>query len=78
MLNLISSIPTTMREGFDVQDLPHRATPLSAEHLSKVFGGACIKDGNICANDIECCNNGRLTKNCVKDVNGVKRCRSGR
>ena len=35
MLALISSIPTTVREGFDVQDLPPRATPVSAEQMIK-------------------------------------------
>ncbi len=35
MLALISSIPTTVREGFDVQDLPARASTLSEEQMKK-------------------------------------------
>ncbi len=42
MLALISSIPTTVRDGFDVQDLPLRATSVSVEQMSEVFGGDCF------------------------------------
>lgn len=49
MLALISSIPTTVREGFDVQDLPLRASTLSAETLTNVFGGKCFSAGVLCA-----------------------------
>jgi hypothetical protein len=54
MLALISSIPTTMREGFDVQDLPPRATPMSQEQMSKVFGG-CRREGSTCWVGSQCC-----------------------
>jgi hypothetical protein len=49
MLALISSIPTTVREGFDIQDLPLRASTLSAETLINVFGGKCFPAGVLCA-----------------------------
>jgi hypothetical protein len=49
MLVLISSIPTTVRKGFDVQDLPLRASTLSAETLTNVFGGQCFSVGVLCA-----------------------------
>lgn len=39
MLTAISSIPTNVYEGFDVQDLPPRASTLSTENLVNVFGG---------------------------------------
>ena len=35
---LISSIPTIMREGFNVQNLPLRASTVSEELLVNVFG----------------------------------------
>ncbi len=47
MLTLISSIPTTVCKGFDVQDLPLRATPVSVEQISEVFGGICGKQQQI-------------------------------
>lgn len=49
MLALISSIPTTVREGFDLQDLPPRASTLSPETLTNVFGGNCLPAGVLCA-----------------------------
>lgn len=52
MLDLISSIPTTVREGFDVQDLPLRAVPLTAEQMNEVFG-AC--PGRLCVIRANCC-----------------------
>ena len=52
MLNLISSIPTTMREGFDMQDLPHRAASISLEHLGEVGGGSSRGFG--CPRDSKC------------------------
>ena len=55
MLALISSIPTNVREGFDVQDLPHRASTLSEEQMSKLFGGACSRRGSRCVRDRDCC-----------------------
>ena len=55
MLALISSIPTAVREGFDVQDLPSRAIPVSQEQMSQVFGG-CSAEGSLCAAGWECCN----------------------
>ena len=64
MLALISSIPTTVREGFDVQDLPSRSVTLSAEDLSKVFGG-CVKEGGRCSKDSDCCCNKRYEFNCL-------------
>jgi hypothetical protein len=50
MLTLISSIPTTVREGFDVQDLPPRASIVSQNTLENVFGGAssCLGIGASC------------------------------
>lgn len=54
MLAIISAIPTTVREGFDVQDLPHRATSVSAEQMNKVFGG-CKGEGGICISGAQCC-----------------------
>lgn len=52
MLTLISSIPTTVREGFDVQDLPHRAASVRLEHLSEVGGGSAQGFG--CPNEYSC------------------------
>jgi hypothetical protein len=50
MLALISSIPTTMGKGFDVQDLPPRASTVSEDTLENVFGGAasCLGIGASC------------------------------
>lgn len=42
MLLNLSSIPTTVPEGFDVQNLPLRATPVSEEQMSELFGGDCF------------------------------------
>jgi hypothetical protein len=36
------------------KDLPHRATTLSAEALSQVFGG-CIADFTDCSQNYQCC-----------------------
>ncbi len=55
MLTLISSIPTTVREGFDVQDLPARASTLSEEQMKKMFGGECKPRGAQCWYSRECC-----------------------
>ena len=49
MLTLISSIPTTVREGLEVQDLPPRASTLSEDTLEKVTGGTCLPAGALCA-----------------------------
>jgi hypothetical protein len=49
MLVLISSISTTLREGFEGQNLPLRASTLSAETLTNVFGGTCFLAGVLCA-----------------------------
>lgn len=54
MLTTISSIiPPMVREGFDVKDLPARATTLTEEILAQVLGGQnrcpptnCINGGN--------------------------------
>ncbi|MEA5604852.1 hypothetical protein [Nostoc sp. UHCC 0252] len=62
MLDLISLIPTTVREGFDVQDLPHRASDLSEDTLANIFGGWCIRKGHICAFSADCC---RSAPNCI-------------
>lgn len=53
MLDLISSIPTAVRAGLDVQDLPLRATQVSAEHLSEVKGGddGCPRQPSRCDRD---------------------------
>jgi hypothetical protein len=40
--------------AIDVKDLPHRATPLSEEALSQVFGG-CIHEWQVCSNNSDCC-----------------------
>jgi hypothetical protein len=39
-----------------VKDLPHRATPLSADALSKVFGGCQMWGG--CNTSADCCPSG--------------------
>ena len=63
MLALISSIPITVREGFDVQDLPHRATPMSQEQMSKAFGGGkCRREGALCVYGGQCCYKNRAGK----------------
>jgi hypothetical protein len=49
MLDVISSIPTTVHEGFDVQDLPPRASTLSEVTLENVFGGNCGANRAYCA-----------------------------
>jgi hypothetical protein len=36
------------------KDLPHRATPLSTENLSQVFGG-CIAGWQDCTQNYQCC-----------------------
>jgi hypothetical protein len=36
------------------KDLPHRATPLSPDSLTQVFGG-CIGEWQMCNNNIDCC-----------------------
>ena len=38
------------------KNLPPRATPLSADTLSQVFGG-CIQEWQICDNNWDCCSN---------------------
>ena len=48
MLALISSISTTVRKGFDVQDLPPRASTVSEDTLENVFGGKCLPAGISC------------------------------
>lgn len=58
MLALISSIPTTVREGFDVQDLPLRASTVSEDTLENVFGGRCLPEGASCNPNppfVRCC-----------------------
>jgi len=71
MLALISSIPTTVREGFDVQNLPYRATPMSQEQMSKVFGGGNCPgqpeysgrpEGATCLYGGQCCYKNRAGK----------------
>ena len=61
MLALISAIPATMREGFDVQDLPPRATSVSAEQMKEVWGGQCSSTGQRCIRNRDCC-----SKRCIK------------
>lgn len=39
MLTINSSIPTTVREGFSLQDLPQRVSTLNEEILENIFGG---------------------------------------
>jgi hypothetical protein len=48
MLTTFSSIPTTLREGFDVQDLSPRASTVSEDTLENVFGGRCLREGASC------------------------------
>jgi hypothetical protein len=48
MLALISSISTTVREGFDVQDLPPHASTVSQDTLENGFGGRCLWEGASC------------------------------
>jgi len=74
MLVLISSIPTTVREGFEVQDLPSRSVTLNAEQMSQVFGG-CSKRGKRCYIDADCCGNTPINRCCkyIKEL-GYKRC----
>ena len=56
MLLILSSIPITVRAGFDVQDLPHRASTLNEDSLKDVFGGSrCIREGNLCSPRTSCC-----------------------
>ncbi len=61
MLTLISSIPTAVREGFDVQDLPPRATSVSAEQMKEVWGGLCSLIGQRCFRNRDCC-----SRRCIK------------
>ena len=49
MLALTSSIPTIVREGFDVQELSPRASTVSEDTLENVFGGNCLLAGVLCA-----------------------------
>lgn len=69
MLNQILSIPTTVRAGFDVQDLPPRASALSEDSLENISGGRarcrpidafCITDGDCCSRKCE----GFLSRGC--------------
>jgi hypothetical protein len=56
MLTLISSIPTTVREAFDVQDLPPRASTVNEDTLENVFGSiGCGRRGDFCFNSTDCC-----------------------
>ena len=43
MLVQISKIPTDVREGFDVQDLPPRASTVSEELLVNIFGSEAAR-----------------------------------
>ncbi len=75
MLALISSIPTNVREEFDVQDLPSRSVNLSAEQMNQVFGG-CVREGYRCYRDSDCCCNERTVFNCrYVGSSRVKYCR---
>lgn len=56
MLAQISSIPTTVREGFEAQNLPHRASTVNEGSLRAIFGGAhCIPKGGRCGFGQWCC-----------------------
>jgi hypothetical protein len=56
MLTAFSSIPTNVREGFDVQDLPLRATSVSAEQMKEVVSGAkCRPYQAQCWSSTVCC-----------------------
>ncbi|MEA5604851.1 hypothetical protein [Nostoc sp. UHCC 0252] len=71
MLAQVSSIPTTMREGFEVQYLPFRATPVDADHLKKVFGGACRGAGEFCIiHRLFCCSELICIPTAPKGING--------
>lgn len=67
MLALISSIPTTVREGFDVQDLPLRASTVSAEQISEVFGVLSCFNSSVVVSYFTSCPN-------LKDM-AASRCR---
>ena len=70
MLDLISSIPTTVHEGFNVQELPARASTLNEDSLKAVFGGACYNERHLCFQTVNCCPGlecrGLLLKRCYK------------
>ena len=72
MLAQISLIFTTAREGFDVQDLPHRATPMSQEQMSEVFGG-CRGRGRLCVFGFQCCSSLQCRGGILEDK--ARRCR---
>jgi hypothetical protein len=64
MLSNLSLIPTNVREGFDVQDLPPRASTVSEEQMSRVFGGNhpnCSRGGQRCLLNRDCC-----SKKCIR------------
>lgn len=54
-----SSIPRTVREGFDVQNLPPRASIVSEDTLENIFGGdfpSCLPLGSRCfLGNKKCC-----------------------
>lgn len=50
-----SSIPRTVHEGFDVQNLPPRASTVSEDTLENVFGGNCLPAGAPCFLGRPCC-----------------------
>jgi hypothetical protein len=55
MLRTISSsIPTNVRDQFDVQDLPARASSVSEDTLKMISGGVCYVYGS-CSYDFQCC-----------------------
>lgn len=66
MLTLISSIPTTVREGFDLQELPPRASSMSAETLAIVFGGEFdLCSPRLCRTDEDCVRSVKCRR-CIK------------
>jgi hypothetical protein len=65
MLTLISSIPTTVREGFDAQDLPPRASTVSEDTLENIFGGDCRPLRSWCLFDNQCCSYNCRFFNCA-------------
>ena len=54
MIHLSLSIPTIVREEFELQTLPFRGAPLSEKTLQTVFGG-CGRLGDICRKNSDCC-----------------------
>jgi hypothetical protein len=55
MLSAISSIPTSVREVFTVQNLPARAAAVSEDMLKNVIGGCVRRYGRCRIGAGQCC-----------------------